>query len=125
MLGGLSIIDKTFDEAPLSSEDDSDREMLLIRLVSAKLTRRRMIGVEFLEIYDRQWRPKISPKVRRVFRQSTCCPILDVKKSRKIFTRIPDSSYFMKQTYYIDYFMNRFCVNSKATKFDIFFYIYV
>lgn len=58
--GGLSIINKASDEALLSSEDDSDREMLLIRLVSAKLTRSRMIGVEFPEIYDRRWRSRIA-----------------------------------------------------------------
>lgn len=59
VLGSLSIIGKAFDEAPLSCEDDSDQEMLLIRLVSANLTRR-MIGVEFLEIYDHQWRSEIA-----------------------------------------------------------------
>jgi len=37
VLGGLSIIDKAFG-APLSCEDDSDQEMLLIRLVSANLS---------------------------------------------------------------------------------------
>lgn len=52
--GGLSIIDKAFDEAPLSRDDDSDQETSLMRLIPASLTRRRMIGVEFPEIYDRR-----------------------------------------------------------------------
>lgn len=71
VLGGLSIIDKAFDEAPLSCEDDSNQEMLLIRLVSAYLTRRRMIGVEFLEIYDRRWRSAIAKSERGILKIET------------------------------------------------------
>lgn len=58
---------KSSTKTPLSCEDDSNYERLLIRFVSANLTRR-MIGIEFLEIYDRRRRSEITKSETSILR---------------------------------------------------------